>query len=83
MPGAGETKRSHSPSNRHDDSLIIRMLTIIILKKILQELIETLQEPCRAAAEAMLCHYAFPDCSIQAGEAAGLPLCYEDCVAIK
>lgn len=49
----------------------------------LQELIETLQEPCRAAAEAMLCHYAFPDCSIKAGEAAGLPLCYEDCVAIK
>ena len=48
-----------------------------------QELVDTLQEPCRAAAEAMLCHYAFPDCSIKAGEAAGLPLCYEDCVAIK
>ena len=48
-----------------------------------QELVNTLQEPCRAAAEAMLCHYAFPDCSIKAGEAAGLPLCYEDCVAIK
>ena len=38
----------------------------INIEKIPQELIETLQEPCRAAAEAMLCHYAFPDCSIQA-----------------
>ena len=47
------------------------------------ELIETLQEPCRSAAESLLCHYAFPDCSIKNGEAAGLPLCFEDCIAIK
>ena len=33
--------------------------------------------------QAMLCHYAFPDCVIKSGDAAGLPLCYEDCVALK
>ena len=36
------------------------------------ELIDTLQSPCRDAAEALLCHYAFPDCSIKDGEAAGI-----------
>ena len=54
-----------------------------ITSAIKEELINNLAEPCRSAAEAMLCHYAFPDCSIKEGEAAGLPLCYEDCVAIK
>ena len=34
-------------------------------------------------SKAMLCHYAFPDCVIRAGDAAGLPLCYEECVAIQ
>ena len=67
-----------------------------------EELINTLEEPCRSAAEvtihilildsdvsdtsllqAMLCHYAFPDCVILAGDAAGLPLCYEDCIALR
>ena len=33
--------------------------------------------------QAMLCHYAFPDCVILAGDAAGLPLCYEDCIALR
>ena len=54
-----------------------------ITAAIKDELIDSLAEPCRSAAEAMLCHYAFPDCSIKEGEAAGLPLCYEDCVAVK
>ena len=54
-----------------------------ITAAIKEELVNKLAEPCRSAAEAMLCHYAFPDCSIKDGEAAGLPLCYEDCVAIK
>ena len=75
-----------------------------------EELINRLEEPCRGAAEAMLCHYAFPglecgpvaitiiittilflhifycflsDCVIRSGDAAGLPLCYEDCVALR
>ena len=25
----------------------------------------------------------FPDCVIRSGDAAGLPLCYEDCVALR
>ena len=48
-----------------------------------EELVNTLEEPCRSAAEALLCHYAFPDCVIRAGDAAGLPLCYEDCIALR
>ena len=31
----------------------------------------------------MLCNYAFPDCVILSGDAAGLPLCYEDCIALR
>ena len=31
----------------------------------------------------MLCKYAFPDCVLEEGEAIGLPLCQEDCVALK
>jgi len=54
-----------------------------ITMAIKEELINTLEEPCRSAAEAMLCHYAFPDCVILAGDAAGLPLCYEDCIALR
>ncbi|KAM0728242.1 Tyrosine-protein kinase transmembrane receptor Ror2 [Formica fusca] len=44
-----------------------------------EELIETLLEPCRSAAEKMLCMYAFPMCH----ESVGLPLCYEDCMAVR
>ncbi|XP_001601716.1 tyrosine-protein kinase transmembrane receptor Ror2 [Nasonia vitripennis] len=43
------------------------------------ELIQKLTEPCRSAAEKMLCFYAFPQCH----GGASLPLCYEDCMAIK
>ncbi|XP_014600328.1 PREDICTED: tyrosine-protein kinase transmembrane receptor Ror2 [Polistes canadensis] len=43
-----------------------------------EEVIETLVEPCRSAAEQMLCLYAFPRCH----ELVGLPLCYEDCIAV-
>ncbi|EFN89657.1 tyrosine-protein kinase transmembrane receptor Ror2 [Harpegnathos saltator] len=43
------------------------------------ELILRLVEPCRSAAEKMLCMYAFPLCH----ESVGLPLCYEDCMAIR
>ena len=50
--------------------IIILMIMIIILMTIIkmiiidddhqEELINRLEEPCRGAAEAMLCHYAFP-----------------------
>ena len=37
----------------------------------------------RSAAEALLCKYAFPDCILKDGVPSGLPLCQEDCVAVK
>lgn len=48
-----------------------------------KEMISGLGEPCRSAAEKMLCTYAFPKCSIEKGLAVGLSLCYEDCIAVK
>lgn len=33
--------------------------------------------------QKMLCHYAFPQCHIVKGFPVGLPLCYEDCIAIR
>ncbi|XP_006618521.1 tyrosine-protein kinase transmembrane receptor Ror2 isoform X1 [Apis dorsata] len=44
-----------------------------------EELIQRLVEPCRSAAEKMLCMYAFPQCH----NSVGLPLCYEDCMAVR
>ncbi|XP_029035404.1 neurospecific receptor kinase isoform X2 [Osmia lignaria lignaria] len=44
-----------------------------------EELIQRLVEPCRSAAEKMLCMYAFPQCP----NSVGLPLCYEDCMAVR
>ncbi|ENN71741.1 hypothetical protein YQE_11587, partial [Dendroctonus ponderosae] len=43
------------------------------------EMISTFEEPCRSAAEKMLCVYAFPECNVSSP----LPLCYEDCIAVK
>ncbi|XP_030754042.1 tyrosine-protein kinase transmembrane receptor Ror2 [Sitophilus oryzae] len=43
------------------------------------EMMSTFEEPCRSAAEKMLCVYAFPECN----DSAPLPLCYEDCIALK
>lgn len=31
----------------------------------------------------MLCTYAFPVCGYEKGYEIGLPLCYEDCIAVK
>uniref|UniRef100_A0A0K2T6A4 receptor protein-tyrosine kinase n=1 Tax=Lepeophtheirus salmonis TaxID=72036 RepID=A0A0K2T6A4_LEPSM len=54
-----------------------------ITESLWKELISNLIEPCRSAAEALLCKYAFPDCALQDSCAIGLPLCYEDCVALR
>lgn len=45
------------------------------------EMISGLKEPCRNAAEKLLCLYAFPQCN--SDQIDGLPLCYEDCIAVK
>lgn len=47
------------------------------------EVINGLAEPCKSAAEALLCKYAFPDCTLKEGIAVGLPLCQEDCMALR
>ncbi|GFY69552.1 tyrosine-protein kinase transmembrane receptor Ror2 [Trichonephila inaurata madagascariensis] len=47
------------------------------------ELVSSLLEPCRSAAEVVLCNYAFPKCEWTDGVARLKPLCREDCIAIK
>ncbi|CAG7835412.1 unnamed protein product [Allacma fusca] len=48
------------------------------------EMISGFQEPCRTAAQKLLCAYAFPKCLLKHGwNPVGLPLCYEDCIAVK
>ncbi|GFX14267.1 tyrosine-protein kinase transmembrane receptor Ror2 [Trichonephila clavipes] len=47
------------------------------------ELVSSLLEPCRTAAEVVLCNYAFPKCEWTDGVARLKPLCREDCIAIK
>ncbi|KAG5879683.1 hypothetical protein JTB14_021484 [Gonioctena quinquepunctata] len=50
-----------------------------ITKGLWDELIVTLEEPCRSEAEKLLCVFAFPECNVSKP----LPLCHEDCVAVK
>lgn len=48
------------------------------------ELISSLQDPCRNAAETLLCNYAFPQCEYaEGGYPISKPLCKEDCVAVR
>eukprot|EP00093_Oithona_nana_P009614 09614.XXX_342720_345642_1 [CDS] Oithona nana genome sequencing. len=54
-----------------------------ITQNLWDELVKNLKEPCRSAAEALLCKYAFPDCTLKEGVAVGLPLCNEDCMALR
>ncbi|KAK7582622.1 hypothetical protein V9T40_014067 [Parthenolecanium corni] len=54
-----------------------------IVKGLWKEMIATYSEPCRSAAEKLLCTYAFPLCGYEKGYEIGLPLCYEDCIAVK
>lgn len=48
-----------------------------------KEVIFSLQEPCRSAAEKLLCSYAFPSCEWVGGVAISRPLCREDCIATQ
>nr|XP_042903224.1 tyrosine-protein kinase transmembrane receptor Ror2-like [Parasteatoda tepidariorum] len=48
-----------------------------------EEVISSLLEPCRTAAETLLCHYAFPHCEWIDGFAYSKPLCREDCIALQ
>lgn len=54
-----------------------------ITQNLKDELISKLKPPCQDAAEALLCKYAFPDCKMIDGNSVGLPICYEDCMAVR
>lgn len=48
-----------------------------------EEMIQGFKEPCRSAAEKLLCMYAFPQCLIRDIEVVALPICAEDCIAVR
>ncbi|RWS01229.1 tyrosine-protein kinase transmembrane receptor Ror2-like protein [Dinothrombium tinctorium] len=55
-----------------------------ITQGLLNELISPLFEPCRSAAETLLCAYAFPLCDwTRQKRPSPKPLCREDCVAVR
>ncbi|KAF6216387.1 hypothetical protein GE061_000729 [Apolygus lucorum] len=54
-----------------------------ITQALWQEMIQRLKEPCKSAAEKLLCAYAFPQCLVKENGTFPLPLCYEECVAVR
>ncbi|XP_077500568.1 tyrosine-protein kinase transmembrane receptor Ror2-like [Amblyomma americanum] len=54
-----------------------------LTQQLWEEFISSLLEPCRSAAEVMICHYAFPQCEWRARLAIAKPLCREDCIAVR
>ncbi|XP_066946462.1 tyrosine-protein kinase transmembrane receptor Ror2-like isoform X3 [Macrobrachium rosenbergii] len=54
-----------------------------ITRELWAEMIDNFREPCRTAAEKLLCRYAFPECHLEDGYQVGLPLCREDCIAVR
>uniref|UniRef100_A0A1B6MPL4 receptor protein-tyrosine kinase n=1 Tax=Graphocephala atropunctata TaxID=36148 RepID=A0A1B6MPL4_9HEMI len=74
LAGAGQVWFNSSDSGGRNENITAGLW---------EEMIKVLKEPCRSAAEKMLCLYAFPQCHIVNGFPVGLPLCYEDCVAIR
>ncbi|XP_050726079.1 tyrosine-protein kinase transmembrane receptor Ror2-like [Eriocheir sinensis] len=54
-----------------------------ITRELWSEMINNFRELCREAAEKLLCHFAFPKCQLNDGYQVGLPLCREDCVAVR
>ncbi|XP_076037901.1 tyrosine-protein kinase transmembrane receptor Ror2-like [Oratosquilla oratoria] len=54
-----------------------------ITRELWKEMIEKFREPCKSAAEKLLCSYAFPSCLLEEGYPKGLPLCQEDCTAVQ
>ncbi|XP_078657904.1 muscle, skeletal receptor tyrosine protein kinase-like isoform X9 [Branchiostoma floridae x Branchiostoma belcheri] len=47
------------------------------------ELLSTVSGMCRPVAEALLCHYAFPNCDTDTGVPRPAPLCREQCLAVQ
>lgn len=63
----------------HDGGWVNEQITTNLWK----EIIIHLKEPCLTAAKKLLCAYAFPQCTHLENNAVGLPLCAEDCIAVK
>lgn len=55
----------------------------VIVLALMEELIATVSPFCRIPAEKALCHYAFPDCDATLTPPRPLPLCREDCRAVR
>ncbi|KAF7494770.1 Muscle, skeletal receptor tyrosine protein kinase [Sarcoptes scabiei] len=88
-PYIGQVCRGHIPKNSlvfynvSDSEDFANNINEEIVNNLWKELIVSLQEPCRSAAEKLLCYYAFPQCSWSQRLPRGKPLCQEDCVAIR
>lgn len=88
-PYIGKICRNHVPKNSlvfynvSDTEDFANNVNEEIVKNLWNELIISLQEPCKSAAEKLLCYYAFPQCSWSKRFSVGLPLCQEDCIALR
>ena len=67
-PYSGQVCRKHVPKNSlvyynlSDTEDYNRNINEEIVSNLWSELIVSLEEPCRNAAEKLLCYYAFPQC---------------------
>ncbi|CAG2106203.1 unnamed protein product [Medioppia subpectinata] len=89
-PYSGTVCRRFIPTNSlvffnltTDDFEVHIPLNEMIAQNLWTELISSLQEPCRNAAETLFCSYAFPECHYTQGEPVSKPLCREDCIAVR
>ncbi|CAL4066521.1 unnamed protein product, partial [Meganyctiphanes norvegica] len=46
-------------------------------------MIDNFEEPCRSTSKQLFCHFAFPSCYLANGYQTGLPICQEDCIAVR
>lgn len=89
-PYTGSVCRPYIPSKNlvyfnltTDDMGVHIPLNEMITQNLWSELISSLQEPCRSAAETLLCNYAFPECHYTQGSPVSKNLCREDCIAVR
>ncbi|KAJ6224761.1 hypothetical protein RDWZM_003306 [Blomia tropicalis] len=88
-PYLGQICRNHVPKNSlvfynlSDADDFAANINEEIVSSLWSELIVSLLEPCRSAAEKLLCYYAFPQCEWSKGFPQSKPLCQEDCIAVR
>ena len=79
---------NHTESDEEEDSdrdldKLNQPLNEKITANLWSELISSLLEPCKSAASALLCNYAFPSCGYTLHGPVSKPLCKEDCIAVR